>query len=312
MSDQKLILIVDDDPFISQIIQEALASVGFRVEKASDGQEALKRVFQGLPDLIIMDYMMPFIDGPEVCRQLQANQKTRHIPVIMVTAVADVKEKVHMLEIGAEDYLVKPFDLDELVARVKAVLRRVEKRNVDLNELTKLPGNVTIGREVEKSLKSGEKFALCYVDLANFKAFNDRYGFEHGNRVLVGLAQLMKRTLDDTDVSPSFLGHIGGDDFVAIMPPAQGERFCQELINRFDFFVLTFYDAEDQKRGYIIAANRQGETIRFPIMRLRIAMVTNEKRPLISLTQISTIVAELKEKAKLKDQSIYVKDERRT
>lgn len=308
---EQLILVVDDDPFISQVIQEALSGEGFRVERAGDGQEALQAVEKALPNLIIMDYMMPVMDGPEVCRRLQADKKTQHIPIIMVTAVADVKEKVHMLEIGAEDYLVKPFELEELIARVKVVLRRVEKRNSDISELTKLPGNTSINKEIEKRLKSGDKFGICYIDLANFKSFNDRYGFEHGNRVLSGLAQLMRRLLEDSYSQDSFLGHIGGDDFVAVLPVERAEPFCQELINRFDFFILSFYTGEDQKRGYVIAANRQGETVRFPIMRVRIAVVTNEKRALVSLAQISMIVAELKEKAKLKDQSNYVKDERR-
>ena len=311
MAEQKLILVADDDPFISQIIREALVSDGYKVDKAADGLEALQKIEQLSPDLVIMDYMMPKMDGPEVCRKAKDNPKIKHIPIIMVTAVADVKEKVNLLESGAEDYIVKPFDLEELLARVKVVLRRAKELGSDINQLSKLPGNVSIMKELEARLRSADKFGVCYVDLGNFKAFNDRYGFEYGNRVIVEVSKLMKRVIDDADIQKCFLGHIGGDDFMAIMPVGFTDHFCMELINRFDLFIYGFYDPEDQKKGYILAKSRTGEVTRFPVMRLRIAVVTNEKRMLQSIGQISSIAAELKEKAKQKDQSNYVKDERR-
>jgi diguanylate cyclase (GGDEF)-like protein len=311
MAQQKLIMVVDDDPFISQIITEALLSDGYKVERAADGQEALDKIEQLVPDLVIMDYMMPKMDGPELCRRMKNSPKVKHVPVIMVTAVADVKEKVHLLESGAEDYIVKPFDLEELLARVKVVLRRSTELGIDLNQLTKLPGNVSIMKEIDNRLKSAEKFGICYVDLGNFKAFNDRYGFDYGNRVITEMAKLMRKIVEDSDIQKCFLGHIGGDDFIAIMPIAFTDHFCMELISRFDMFIMAFYDPEDQKKGYILAKSRTGEMTRFPIMRLRIAVVTNDKRKLISLGQISSIAAELKEKAKQKDMSNYVKDERR-
>ncbi len=309
--EKKKVLVVDDDPFISNIICEALLSDGYSIEKAGDGEEALAKIEKLIPDLVIMDYMMPIMDGPQVCRKVKDNPKIKHVPIIMVTAVADVKEKVKLLESGAEDYIVKPFDLEELLARVKVVLRRTKQLNMDTNSVTKLPGNTAIIKEVEVRLKSSEKFALCYVDLGNFKAFNDRYGFDAGNRVITELAKLMRRVVEDADIQNCFLGHIGGDDFIAIMPAGYAEHFCMELINRFDFFILSMYDPEDSKKGYILAKNRMGELMRFPIMRLRIAVVTNQKRNLLSLGQISSIAAELKEKSKLKDMSNYVKDERR-
>ncbi len=310
MPEQKTVLVVDDDPFISNIICEALQTDGYKTEKASDGEEALTKIEKLVPDLVIMDYMMPKMDGPQVCRQVKDNPKIKHVPIIMVTVVADVKEKVQLLEAGAEDYIVKPFDLEELLARVKVVLRRASQLNVEVNSITKLPGNTAIIKEFDLRLKSSEKFALCYVDLGNFKAFNDRYGFDSGNRVITELAKLMKRVVEDADIQNCFLGHIGGDDFVAIMPAGYAEHFCIELINRFDIFIMSMYDPEDSKKGYILSRSRQGEMTRFPIMRLRIAVVSNQKRNLISLGQISSIAAELKEKAKLKDMSNYVKDER--
>lgn len=311
VDEKKTVLVVDDDPFIANIICQALQSDGYKTEKASDGEEALAKIEKLSPDLVIMDYMMPKMDGPEVCRKVKDNPKIKQVPIIMVTAVADVKEKVRLLEEGAEDYIVKPFNLEELLARVKVVLRRTRQLNLDVNSITKLPSNTAIMKEVEIRLKSSEKFALCYVDLGNFKAFNDRYGFDSGNRVITELAKLMKRVVEDADIQNYFLGHIGGDDFVAILPAGYAEHFCIELINRFDIFIMSMYDPEDSKKGYILSRSRQGEMTRFPIMRLRIAVVSNQKRNLISLGQISSIAAELKEKSKLKDVSNYVKDERR-
>ncbi|MDD5132647.1 MAG: response regulator [bacterium] len=309
--EKKTVLVVDDDPFISNIVCEALLSDGYKIERAADGEEALAKIEKLLPDLVIMDYMMPKMDGPQVCRKVKENPKIKHVPIIMVTAVSDVKEKVQLLESGAEDYIVKPFDLEELLARVKVVIRRSNQLHVDVNSITKLPGNTAIAKEIDQRLKSGEKFAVCYADLGNFKAFNDRYGFDSGNRVISELAKLMKRVVEDSDIQNCFLGHIGGDDFIGIMPAGYAEHFCMELINRFDYFIMAMYDPEDSKKGYILAKNRLGELMRFPIMRLRIAVVSNQKRNLISLGQISSIAAELKEKAKLKDMSNYVKDERR-
>ncbi len=309
--EKKTILVVDDDPFIANIICEALISDGYKIEKAVDGEEALAKIEKLVPDLVIMDYMMPKMDGPQVCLKVKENDKIKHVPIIMVTAVADVKEKVQLLESGAEDYIVKPFDLEELLARVKVVLRRANQLRTDVNGITKLPGNTAIAKEIDLRIKSGEKFAFCYADLGNFKAFNDRYGFESGNRVINELAKLMRRVVEDADIQNCFLGHIGGDDFIAIMPAGYAEHFCLELINRFDIFIGSMYDPADSKKGYILAKNRQGELMRFPIMRLRIAVVSNQKRNLVSLGQISSIAAELKEKAKLKDMSNYVKDERR-
>lgn len=310
MAEKKLILIVDDDPFISQIISEALISEGYGVEKATDGQEAFEKIVDIVPDLIILDYMMPKLDGPEVCRKLKEDDQLKHVPIIMVTAINDVKEKIRLLEMGAEDYIVKPFDLEELIVRVKVVLRRTQEAGADLNVLTKLPSNVSIVKEMEKRIDSGEKFGICYVDLANFKAFNDRYGFDYGNKIIIALARLMKKVCDDIAIEKYFLGHIGGDDFIAIMPSDKVDHFCSELIDRFDLFIYGYYAPEDQKRGYILTKNRRGDSERFPIMRLRIAVVTNDKRKLLSVGQISSISAELKEKAKLKDKSNYVKDER--
>jgi len=162
------ILVADDDPDLRDILRSILEPAGFAVSEAMDGQSALHTIREQPPDLVIMDYLMPGLTGPEVCAELKQDVLLRHLPIIMLTGKSEVQDKVHGLGAGADDYLIKPFEPRELLARVQMVLRRTSQ-DLEANPLTRLPGNVTIQRELEHRLAAGGPIAVCYLDLNRFR-----------------------------------------------------------------------------------------------------------------------------------------------
>src|SRR6059058_4470592 len=177
------ILVVDDDPDIARFVEVNLRSAGYDVAVAADGEEALTRASSLRPDLVLLDVMMPRIDGFEVAQRLRKNPQTANTSIIMLTAKALSADKVTGLQSGADDYIIKPFDPIELLARVKGTLRRAkEMRN--LSPLTGLPGNIRIQEEIERQVRDGNPFAVLYADVDHFKAYNDHYGFVRGDRLI--------------------------------------------------------------------------------------------------------------------------------
>ena len=213
---RELVLVADDDEDIVRFVEVNLRLEGYEVHTVSDGEQALEAAYELTPDLILLDVMMPKLDGFEVCQRLRSDSRTKHISVIMLTAKSLSADKVVGLTAGADDYMIKPFDPIELIARVKSALRRSrEMRGV--NPLTQLPGNIQVQEQVTKRVAEGRPFALMYIDLDNFKAFNDHYGFLEGDEVIKLLAACAGESMNAFAGTGAFLGHIGGDDFVAIV-----------------------------------------------------------------------------------------------
>jgi diguanylate cyclase (GGDEF)-like protein len=190
-------------------------------------------------------------------------------------------------------------------------LKRLEEMYLDANPLTKLPGGVTIQNILQKRIEAKGPLAFCLVDLDNFKAYNDRYGYARGSEFILATAQIIKDVVEEKGTEDDFFGHIGGDDFVLITVPERFRELCNLIIEQFDEKVLKHYDEEDKKRGFIIGKSRQGTVMEFPITTLSIAVVTNEKKPLLNHIQVGEVAAELKEYAKSLPGSHYVVDQRR-
>ncbi|OQY30318.1 MAG: hypothetical protein B6244_00210 [Candidatus Cloacimonetes bacterium 4572_55] len=305
---QEKILFADDDTAIVKLVSTFLKFNGYDLYTAIDGQTAYKIANEAHPDLVISDVMMPKMSGFDLCRRLRENALTWHIPIMLLSARNQTIDKVHGLEEGANDYMTKPFELDEILARVKALLKR-SKESMDANPSTKLPGNISIEKAIVHRINSGEKFAVCYCDLDNFKAFNDHYGFYLGDSAIKFTGLAINRTVHklcpDKD---AFVGHIGGDDFIFICRPEQAPMVCQEVIDRFDKGIRDLYDKEDLERGYVTGKNRQGITIEAPIMSISIAVITNTVREITHPGQISMIEGELKEFVKKMEGSAYLVD----
>jgi len=303
------ILVVDDDPDIRDILKLTLSEENYEVIEACDGEEALKIIPTKPLDLVLLDYRIPKVDGREVLRRIKKDLLLRHLPIIMVTGKGDINDKVGGIDAGADDYVVKPFEPKELLARIRMILRRTE-RDLEANPLTRLPGNVSILSEMSRRLESKTLFAVCYLDLDKFKSYNDKYGFEHGDEVIRETARILIRATQQYGNVDDFIGHIGGDDYVVITTPDKVDILCNAIIESFEKAIPAFYAPNDHKNGFIIAHDRQGKEQKMPLLSISIGVVTNESRKIEHIAEIGEIGAELKEYAKSLERSNYVKDKR--
>lgn len=302
------ILLADDSHAIRFLVTEILTNAGFSVIQAEDGQEAIEKTYKENPDLLILDYEMPKKTGFEVVQEVRSRTGYLHTPIIIFTAVTDKSTKLKGLGLDIDDYLTKPADEDEIVARVKLLLKRSQQK-MDSNPLTHLPGNPSIQARIEREIASGKPFAVLYCDLNNFKSFNDKYGFEAGDRVLKTTANILVNAAKQ-DPS-SFVGHIGGDDFIIVCTFDKAESIAKEIVTQTDKLAPSFYSLEDQTQGYMISTNRKGEKEKFPFLAMGIGIVHNTKKPLTSFAQVSGIGSELKCLAKQHEKgSFYMLDRR--
>lgn len=303
------ILIADDDPDIRDILKLTLCEENYEIIEAVDGQEALEIIRSKPLDLALLDYKMPKMDGRQVCNLVKKDLLLQYLPVIMVTGKGEVSDKISGIDAGADDYVVKPFEPKELLARIRMVLRRTQ-RDLEANPLTRLPGNVAILNELSRRIESKKQFAVCYADLDKFKAYNDKYGFEHGDNVIRETARILLGAIKEYGRPEDFVGHIGGDDFVVVTTPDFANKICEKIIHDFDNISTSFYNQEDRENGFIIGYDRQSKIHKIPLLSISIGVVTNEMRDISHVAQIGEIGAELKKLAKSLEKSNYVKDKR--
>ncbi|MGA1843164.1 MAG: response regulator [bacterium] len=304
------VLVVDDDPATRDIIRLSLSPLGYHISEAVTGTEVLEKVIIENPDIIILDVMLPEKSGFEVCRYLKESAITAHLPIIMLTAKQDLADKLTGLDTGADDYVIKPFDPMELEARIKALLRKT-RRDLSASPLTRLPGSVAIEKEIQRVIDEKEPFAAVFIDLDNFKAYNDNYGYAAGNRIITFTAHTIMTAVKRYGNPHDFIGHIGGDDFVCLSTPDCVDKLCQEIIRIFDQLIHLHYREEDLKRGYIVNEDRRGVTRRFPLMTITLVVITNEETTFDHHLQVSEKAAELKRHVKMLAGSNYRKDRRR-
>jgi diguanylate cyclase (GGDEF)-like protein len=307
---EKQILVIDDDRNLRKIIQTNLELAGYTVTTASNGDEGLSLLDSIQPDLVVLDVMMPVMDGYEVARRIRRHPVNAHVPIIMLTAKGEVEDKLAGFEAGADDYMTKPFGPQELLARVKAKIRRVEV-DASLSPLTRLPGNLAIEAELRRRIDSNVPFSVLYLDLDNFKAFNDVYGFTHGDEAIQLVASSALDVVRRRGTTSDFVGHIGGDDFIIVTIPERGEEIAREIIDCFDRDIRGLYSEADLKQGFIETRDRRGALNRYPIMSISIAIISSDRRALENYAQIGEAAAELKRYAKSIGGSVYVKDKRR-
>jgi PAS domain S-box-containing protein len=303
---RRRVLVVDDDAAIRLISREVLEAHGFLVREAEDGKAALAEARRFRPDLVLVDVMMPEIDGFELAQRLRAERETAAVPIIFVSARGQTADKVRAFKLGAEDYLVKPFDSAELVARVeKALLRR--DSDLGASPTTRLPGSQVIGQEIERRLRDRGRFAFCYLDLDNLKAFNDYYGYAKADAVILQTGDIVREAVARHGGPGDFIGHIAGDDFVLITTVDKVDEVCRAVIESFDRLVPLYYNKSDRERGFIEARDRFGQLRKFPIMSISIACITGGGGA-HSHAELSALAADLKQQAKAIVGSAYVRD----
>jgi diguanylate cyclase (GGDEF)-like protein len=306
----ELILVVDDDSDIARFIEVNLRLQGFDVAVAQDGQEALDLVVQRRPDLAIVDLMMPRVDGLELTRLLRADPITTSMPIIMLTARGLTVDKVLGLTAGADDYLVKPFDTLELVARVKSTLRRNQEYR-EVSPLTGLPGNTRILREIADRIQTATPFAVGHVDIDRFKTVNDVYGFARGDEFITALARCLHRAVLDAGLPPAFLGHIGGDDFVIVCTPQQVRPLTEQGIMDFIRASDDLYDQADAQRGYVELVDRRGEIKKAQLVTISIGVALSTSRHYTDPREVVAAASEMKKVAKSQPGSYVAVDRRR-
>jgi diguanylate cyclase (GGDEF)-like protein len=308
-----LILVVDDDQDIAGFVAFNLEIHGYEVMRAHDGEEALELMETRRPDLAIVDWMMPRMDGVQLTQKLRAEPLTSALPVIMLTAKSMTADKVLGLSTGVDDYLVKPFDNTELLARVSSTLRR-NKEFREVSPLTGLPGNARVRREITDRMKTGREYSVGYIDIDRFKSVNDVYGFDRGDEFIIALAHSLHRAVAAASQPPIFLGHIGGDDFVFICTPDQVLPLTQRAVTDFEQAADRLYDPGDAERGYIEVPDRRGNKAKAALVTLSIgvAQATFEGRRFTDPRAVIAVVSEMKKVAKSQPGSYVAIDRRRS
>ncbi|MEO7998386.1 MAG: diguanylate cyclase [Gemmatimonadaceae bacterium] len=211
---------------------------------------------------------------------------------------------------GADEVLRESADASEAIVRMNALLRRSD-RDTDVHPSTRLPGTREIGAELARRIDSRDKFAVCYADLDHFKEFNDRYSYYRGNQVIQLLARLLHDVVKGLCGEEGFVGHIGGDDFLYVVPIAAMPRVCDEVIRVFDELIPLQYSAHDQRVGYFFGKDRRGQLHKVPLMTLSVGVVTNQRRRFVRASEVSELATEMKSYAKTLPGSLWVVDRRR-
>ncbi|MEJ5222967.1 MAG: response regulator [Anaerolineales bacterium] len=284
------LLIVEDDYDISNMLKIYFGGLGFDVDTAMRGNDALEKTRQVLPHLIVLDIMLPDIDGYEVCRNLRTNTRTSHIPVIFLTQKDERSDRLQGLELGADDYITKPFDIEELKLRVQGAIRRAERES-----LTDPRSGLPAGRLIEEQLrKIIRETGWAFMDLRinHFSAFSEVYGFVAGDDVLRFTGMLIGEVLDELGTKNDFVGHAGGDNFVIITRDDNAGAIRNRIKERFAEEVQTHYNFMDRQQGFILAPGPGSETVKVPLMTMAVGVVSPREQSFADIREITELAAE--------------------
>ncbi|MBD3220699.1 response regulator [bacterium] len=309
MHEPAKILIADDDQHIRRILEFLLDEAGYRVVTASNGQEAISQVVAERPDLVLLDVMMPHLDGFAVLEHIRQLRGLQRLPVIMLTARGESVARVRGFRGGANDYVSKPFDQEELLARVANMLETVQAQR-EANPLTGLPGNHAIEREMARRLREGGPFAAMYLDIDRFKRFNDHYGYARGDLAIELVADTIGNVVDGIGSPDDFIGHVGGDDFLVLCDSGQADAIAGAIVEAFERDSEGLHDPEDLARGYLEISTRTGERVHAPLITLTVALITDVPRRYNHPVAVSDALAELKRHGKQQPGSVVVKERR--
>ncbi|MCU0519422.1 MAG: response regulator [Anaerolineae bacterium] len=284
------ILVVEDDADISNMLQLYFKSQGYDVYVALRGAAALDLTRHKMPNVIVLDIMLPDIDGYEVCRRLRTNLRTSHIPIIFLTQKDERTDRIRGLELGADDYITKPFDVEELRLRVRNTIKSAE-----VASLTNPTTGLASGRLIEQQLREllrVDGWGVLYIGIKGLQAFNEAYGFVAGQEVLRFTGMLLNAAVDEIGTASDFTGHIGGDEFIVITRGAKVESLRDAIRDRFDNDVGTHYDFMTRMQGYLLTKDEAGNEVRTSLMRLAIGFLKAEDGPFTDIREITEAAAE--------------------
>ncbi len=286
------LLVVEDDTDISNMLKIYFSGLGYDVDVAPRGREALDKTRQVLPHLIVLDIMLPDIDGYEVCRNLRTSTRTSHIPVIFLTQKDERSDRLQGLELGADDYITKPFDIEELKLRVQGAIRRSERE-----ALTDPRSGLPAGRLIEEQLRltiRQSNWAYMDIRINFFDQFRDVYGFVAGDDVLRFAAMMMSEVVDEVGTAADFIGHAGGDNFIIITNEQTATKIRSRLKERFTEQVQSHYNFMDRQQGFITTTAASGQKENVPLMTLSIGVVTPKEQSFADIREITELAAEVR------------------
>ena len=293
MDMKQTILVADDDAGVSAVVARALEPGGYEMVRAYSGGEALAAAERRAPDLVLLDVRMPGLSGWEVLAHLRGAAATRTTPVMMLTGCGETHDKVEGFGLGADDYVTKPFAVDELRARVFGLLRR-HREALSASPLTGLPGSPSVQAEVERRIAQASPFALLHADIDRFKAFNDAYGYARGDIAIRQTARILATALSQAGDTGGFLGHIGGDDFVTICSQERAETVAALSARLFDEMSPLLHDTADVARGCIETADRRGGLRRESLISLTLGGASTRLRSLDTYAKAVSLADEMK------------------
>jgi len=294
---------------VPAVVAEWLAALARTVDHVTTPDELLARALRARPVAAVLDARGALRgDAFAACARLKRDSFTGIVPTV-VLCDDTIAARVEALDAGADEVLTASTDAAEGRARLTAVMRR-SGRDTDVHPTTRLPGTTEIEAELERRIASGEIFATCYADLDHFKEFNDRYGYNEGDRVIRVLALVLHDAVKGACGELGFVGHIGGDDFIFIVPLEYQAETCETVVETFEALVPFQYTEADRRAGYYFGKDRRGHLHRVPLMSVSIGVVTNERRRFTRAGQVSELASEMKSYAKAQPGSVYAVDRR--
>jgi len=272
--------------------------------------DEVEKILLDIPTMIIIDEDYVRDTCFDICKKIRSNEDNSITPIIIVSSIWDLRHSVDALSMSVQYYINKPIDDGYLYHIVRNMLQLIYL-NRRMSPLTGLPGNVQIQTEMKRRLLKKEVFAILYFDLDNFKAYNDVYGFSNGDEIIKFTAKIICKSIHNLKDSENFIGHVGGDDFVAIISKNDYDMLCQNIILDFDSQVSNFYTEEDVSRGFVEVANRRGIIEQFPLVSISISVVEVDKDRYKNTLEIGEVSAQIKHQAKAIMGSTYIINKRK-
>ncbi len=313
MINTKYIVLIGDNDAIWENLKKLLVheSSRYQLIKTATDNKSVKEALLMVPDLLIIDEdSLEHNDIMSLTEMLRKMNEFAITPIIVLSENGEKEHRLELLKKGIEFYIKKPIDEDYFTYTIKNISRLISS-NRCISALTGLPGNVQIENELKRKMASKKPYAVLYVDLDNFKAYNDKYGFMNGDEVIKFTSDLMQDAIQLYGKKGDFLGHVGGDDFVAIVDYENAQKMGKYIIKQFDKEIVNYYTEEDAEKGWIKVPNRRGKLEKFPLMTITVAMISNKHKKYATTIEIGEDGANVKKKAKSMPGSTFLEDKRK-
>lgn len=284
------ILVVEDDFDISNMLRIYFSGQGYEVQVAPRGGDALEVTRKQLPELIMLDIMLPDMNGYDVCRELRTTTRTSHIPIIFLTQKDERSDRIAGLELGADDYVTKPFDIEELKLRVANAIMASKRQN-QLDPKSGLPTGRLIEDHLRNLMRMGGEWTYMDIKIRNFEEFAEVYGFVAGDEVVRFMSPLMSEVVEELGTADDYVGHPGRDNFVIVTHSSTPDKLKKRLIERFNEGIQQHYSFIDRERGYILAPDGSNGEKKVDLMTLAVGTVSTKTQQFSDIREVTELAA---------------------